>query len=56
MGLFFRLPGGGYVCTYTDVTERKSAEDALRAAWQAILGNSGRTIPGCVSTGSGETL
>lgn len=32
-----------------------AAQDALRAAWQAILGNSGRTIPSCVSTGSGET-
>jgi PAS domain S-box-containing protein len=30
-----RLPGGGYVCTYTDVTERKSAEDALRASKEA---------------------
>ena len=29
-----------------------AAQDALRAAWQAL---SGRTIPGCVSTGSGET-
>jgi PAS domain S-box-containing protein len=30
-----RLPGGGYVCTYTDVTERKTAEDALRASKEA---------------------
>jgi len=30
-----RLPGGGYVCTYTDVTERKAAEDALRASKEA---------------------
>ena len=29
------------------------AQDALRAAWQALPG---RTIPSCVSTGSGETL
>lgn len=30
-----------------------AAQDALRAAWQALPG---RTIPGCISTGSGETL
>ena len=30
-----------------------TAQDALRAAWQVLPG---RTIPGCVSTGSGETL
>ena len=29
------------------------AQDALQAAWQALPG---RTIPSCVSTGSGETL
>jgi len=27
-----RLPGGGYVCTYTDITERKWAEDELRGS------------------------
>ncbi|MNW01784.1 hypothetical protein D3C71_1974690 [compost metagenome] len=30
-----------------------AAQDALQAAWQTLPG---RTIPSCVSTGSGETL
>lgn len=30
-----RLPGGGFVCSYTDITKRKAAEDELRASKEA---------------------
>jgi histidinol-phosphate aminotransferase len=45
----FGLPG----CVRLGVLA-PAAQDALRAAWQAVLGTPGRTIPH--STGSRETL